>query len=80
MLARGLVIVRHFAGVAVAAAVAWVADTFGIEVTAEAVDSATNLVTITGVTLFTAVYAAAEKLLKPLFEALGEIEAKAGKL
>lgn len=71
---RALTLIRHFAGVAVAAAVAWVANTFGVEVTAEAAQGATEALTFTGTATFTAAYAAGEKLLKPIFEFLGEID------
>lgn len=79
MLARALTLIRHFSGVAVGAAGAWIANTFGVEVSPEAAAGATEAVTWVGVAVFTAGYAAGEKLLKPIFEKLGEVEAAAQK-
>lgn len=70
---RGLTLIRHFAAVAGGAAMAWLAQTFGAEPSPEAAQGAAEFLTFTGDVILLAGYAALEKLLKPVFEWLGEV-------
>lgn len=67
-----LPIVRHWAGVAVAALVAWLA-TVGVDVSPEGSQEIVQATVIILGAALTAVYAAAEKVLKPVWrKVLGE--------
>ena len=74
---KALTLIRHAAAVAAAGLVTWLASLFGLDPASFDPELTTGLaegLASVGTAIFVLVYAWAEKLLKPLFVWLGEVQ------